>query len=64
MDTSLYPASRENKMAQQLPKFCERENSKLFAFYSLNGNKNTMKKFPAIVSKYFFVYLNWLKNFF
>jgi hypothetical protein len=30
--------------AQELPKFCERENSKLFAFYSLNRNKNTMTK--------------------
>jgi hypothetical protein len=33
--------------AKELPEFCERENSKLFDFYSLNGNKNTMKKLPA-----------------
>jgi hypothetical protein len=36
---------------QELPEFCERENSKLFAFYSLDGNKNTMKKLPAVVYK-------------
>jgi hypothetical protein len=32
--------------------FCERENSKLFAFIAfLNGNKNAMAKLPAIVHR-------------
>jgi hypothetical protein len=38
-------------VAQKLPKFSERENSKLFAFYSTNRNKNTMKILPAIVHR-------------
>jgi hypothetical protein len=50
--------------AQELPLFRERENSKLFAFYILNGNKNTMKKLPATVYRLanIFLYLNWLKK--
>ena len=33
----------------EFPTFCERENGKLFAFYSLYWIKNTMKKLPQIV---------------
>jgi hypothetical protein len=42
----------KNKMAAQtaeFPTFCERENCKLFAFYSLYRIKNTIKKLPQIV---------------
>jgi hypothetical protein len=43
-----------NKMAAQteFPTFCERENGKLFAFYSLYRIKNTMKKLPQIVYRF------------
>jgi hypothetical protein len=45
---SSYLASKENKMAVKvLPEFCERENSKLFDFYSFNRNKNTIKETPS-----------------
>jgi hypothetical protein len=33
----------------EFPTFCERENGKLFAFYSLYRIKNTMKKLPQII---------------
>ena len=33
----------------EFPTFCEPENGKLFAFYSLYRIKNTMKKLPQIV---------------
>ena len=33
----------------EFPTFCERENGKLFAFYSLYRIKNTMKKLLQIV---------------
>jgi hypothetical protein len=33
----------------EFPTFCERENGKLFAFYSLYRIKNTTKKLPQIV---------------
>jgi hypothetical protein len=33
----------------EFPMFYERENDKLFAFYSLYRIKNTMKKLPQIV---------------
>jgi hypothetical protein len=41
----------KNKMAAQteFPTFCERENGKLFAFYSLYMIKNTVKKLLQIV---------------
>jgi hypothetical protein len=41
----------KNKMAAQteFPTFCERENGKLFAFYSFYRIKSTIKKLPQIV---------------
>jgi hypothetical protein len=40
----------KNKMAAQteFAMFCERENGKLFAFYSLYRTKNTKKNLPKI----------------
>ena len=45
----------------EFPTFCERENGKLFAFYSLYRIKNTTKKLPQIVYRLNFKNLKWLK---
>ena len=43
----------------EFPMFCERENDKLFAFYSLYRIKNTMKKLPQIVYRSANEFLNF-----
>jgi hypothetical protein len=50
----------------EFPMFCERENGKLFAFYSPFRIKNTMKKLPQIVYRLAneFLNLKMVKNIF